>query len=311
MLYQKPFMNPYFNKKSMNKMTIAFLVLFLAMFSYGLVIKAENKIDTTNVENQATAKPDSLEQDVALEIQATYESMQQEISTLKSDISSLKSICFIGACVVIILLLLVVLVFIRLANKASKKRLDASCENLHRRIDKMKDDIQWKNVQSHHATARRDEQDRPRKSHDDAPYKPKANASDKEKQPIAPGSENKHSESSNEHKPERKQIIKELYLSNNDGDIFTKSFEKKQDGCNFLIEYDPEDKTAMGDLNVIGGLNALRVMNTNSRDLSIKVVKSNCTWTEATDYAQVHVGKVRMFKGGWMIVNPVEIELKR
>ena len=304
-------MNPSFNKKSMKKMTIAILVLFLALLSYGTIVYAQNKVDSAKVENNSVKKDSLLEQEIALQIEATKDSLQQEISSLKSDITSIRSICFIGACVIIILLLLFVLAFILLAKKASTKRLEENYDKLRSKIEKAKDDMRWEATQSRQTSTRRDEQNRPKKSHDDSPYMPKPNASDKEKQPTAQNSDKKHTESGNDHKTEKKQIIKELYLSNNDGDIFTKSFEKKQDGCNFLIEYDPEDKTAMGDLNVIGGLNALRVMNTESRDKSIKVVKSNCTWTEATDYAQVHVGKVRIYKTGWMIMNPVEIELKK
>ena len=312
MLYQKPFTNPYYNKKSMNKMTIAILVLFLALLSYGTIAYAQNKVDSAKVESNNIKKDSLLEQEIALEIQATKDSLQEAVSSLKTDISSIKVICYSGICVTIILLLLVVLALILLAQKASKKKLEANYEKLRSKMEKMKDDIRWETAQSRHTSARRDEQSRSNNSHVESSYMPKHNvSSDKGKQPAAQETANMPSDSENGKKPEKKRALKEVFLSNNEGDIFTRSFETKQDGCNFLVEYDPEDKSGMGVLSVIGSMGALRVMNTDSRDCSIKKVKDSCAWGDAVEYEMIRPGKVVLYQNAWKILNQVEIVLKR
>ena len=108
---------------------------------------------------------------------------------------------------------------------------------------------------------------------------------------------------------ERKPTRKILYLVNNDKELFIRSSEQRLDNTPFVIEYDPYDGSNQGILSIIGAIEVLKVMNSESRDFSIKVVKPNCTWNEATRYEQKDTGLVEKYESGWRIVKPVEITL--
>ncbi len=293
----------------MNKMTIVFLVLIVAFVSYGSMVYAANKVDTTQVKKETVNKTDSLLRTEILAVQAVNDSLRQEISSMKSDLSLIKTICYIAACAIIILLLLIVIAFLQLAKKAGKRRVQENYEKLRDKIEKLKNDVTWSNVQSRSSSSNHSSSQR---NNDESAYQPKdvRSVQSKERFNIQKPKDNTPPEKEAKIE-EKRHVLKEVYLTNNEDDLFLRSFEQKHDGSNFLIEYDPDDKSNMGDLSVIGNIEALRVMNRESRECSLRVVKSKCTWREATDYSQVHVGQVVKYQDAWKILSPVEITLKK
>ena len=362
---------------TMNKMIILFFVLTLAFLCFGSLIYAANKPDTTNVENKVD-KPDSLIQKEIKTLQAVKASLEKDVESLKADVSQMRFLFSISACGILILLLLLVLAFMKIADKASKKRLSHCYDELNGRIEK----LEWDNAQPNPTVSKQPKQesisdvvDLSKSTFDkrnglllvtfigqNNRYNISVDGKDKKRyvqgqvsledlirkyfsnriaqersrraritvptnkpddynnpqnrtQPHNNGNVDSPSGASPQQEtqnPERKSIIKELYMANNEDDIFTKSSDHKLEESTFLIEYDPEKSETQGDLNVIASINDLRVMNEGSRQKSIKVNRfENCTWKDATEYEQVHVGKVIKNQNVWVIINPVEIILKK
>lgn len=285
----------------MNKMTIVLLMLLIALVSYGTKVYAENRPDSAGTENIAidTINVPRLE---AVVVDSAFQAMKEEVDSIKYDISSLKSILFICAGAILILLLLIILAFFKLADKASNKKLSMKYEKLYSKIEKATDEMRWNSVKPRreesykpHDSRKSDEQ--PKKAEENP--KPKSEDTKPEKTPEKP------------QPAEVRNVKKEIYVGTNQDDIFVGFTDQKLDKSVFVIEYDPEDKSHMGDLSVIGNINTLRVINKESRDKSIRIVKSDCAWAEAKDYILDHVGTVVKNNDVWQILNPVDIILKK
>jgi hypothetical protein len=285
----------------MNKMTIVILVLFIALFSYGAKVYADNRTDSTHVEGTSTVKADSIYDAEITAIDTTYQTIKEEVDAIKSNISSIKIIMFVCLAAILILLLLLVLAFFSLANKASNKKLANNFGELNAKIERAKKDILWESV-----NPKRAETYRPRETREkDMSQQKKGN----ERPIVASNPPIKEKEITP--RQEKGRAKKEIYVEANMDDIFLNPSDQKQERSVFVIEYDPEAKDHSGDLSVIGPISALRVMKKESRGFSIKLVKSNCNWTDASDYEQTHVGRVLKDNDVWKIIYPVEIELKK
>lgn len=285
----------------MNKMIIVILVFFMALCSYGAKVYAENKIESTHVEGVDSLMADSIYNSGIAAIDSTYQTIKDEIDSIKSNISSIRTIMFVSLAAILILLLLLVLAFFSLANKASKKKLENKYDKLNAKIESVKEEVRWES-----AKPKRDETYRPRETREkDMSQQKKGNG----KPSVAPSPPIKEKEISS--KQEKVRLKKEIYVEANMDDIFLNPSDQKQERSVFVIEYDPEARDHSGDLSVIGNISALRVMNKDSRGCSIKLVKSSCNWTDATDYEQAHVGRVIKDNDVWKIIYPVEIELKK
>ena len=284
-------------------MTIVILVLFIALFSYGAKVYADNRTDSTHVEGTSTVMADSIYDAEITAIDTTYQTIKEEVDAIKSNISSIKIIMFVCLAAILILLLLLVLAFFSLANKASKKKLENKYDKLNAKIESVKEEVRWES-----AKPKRDETYRPRETIEkDMSQQKKGN----EKPTVASNPPMKEKEITP--MQEKGRVKKGIYVEANTDDIFLNPSDQKQERSVFVIEYDPEAKDHSGDLSVIGPISALRVMNKESRGCSIKLVKSSCNWADATDYEQTHVGRVLKEKDNnvWKIIYPVEIELKK
>ena len=130
------------------------------------------------------------------------------------------------------------------------------------------------------------EQIRSRKIQDDSTYAP---PSEQTEQIDTPTQEPSQKE---DDKPGKNQVIKELYMANNEGDMFIGFSESPKDDSTFLIKYNPDDPSNQGELHAIGSVGVLRVIKTESRDESLRVVGNSCAWKEAKEYEQIQAGLV-------------------
>ena len=149
------------------------------------------------------------------------------------------------------------------------------------------------------------EQIRSRKIQDDSTYAPQREQTDQIDTSTQEPSQKE------DEKPGKKQVIKELYMANNEGDMFIGFSDSPKDDSTFLIKYNPDDPSNQGELHAIGSVGVLRVIKAESRDESLKVVGNSCTWKEAKEYEQIKAGSVEKKNDVWKIINPVEIILKK
>ena len=149
------------------------------------------------------------------------------------------------------------------------------------------------------------EQIRARKIQDDSTYAPPREQTEEIDTPS------QDSFQKEDDKPGKNQVIKELYMANNEGDMFIGFSDSPKDDSTFLIKYKPDDPSNQGELHVIGSVGVLRVIKTESRDESLKIVGNSCPWKEAKEYEQVQAGLVVKKNDVWKIINPVEIILRK
>ena len=291
----------------MNKMTIFFIVLVLAFVSFGALVYAGNRQDSIKIEKTEKVAKDSL---IKAQIEA-IDSLRIEMTriqkSLEDDHSSLRIILFVGAVAVVIFMLLFVLTFLWLTEKASKKRLHYYVDELESKIYKAKEES--REVSSHDKgtnTGQVSRQQTPQRKGGNEKWHQGNGRQKNDGRPTPPPPPEKIVEP-NVPRP----IEKVVYLKNNVGDIFTSISEQPQETSTFKVVYNPDDKSNIGELHIIGKILDLKVMNKESRDCSIKLVKSSCDWNEAYEYSQDHAGKVRREGDVWTILNPVEIILKK
>ena len=287
-------------------MTILFIVLVLALISLGGLVYAANETDSITIEKADKINTDSM---VKVQKQA-IDSLKDEINKIKSsndsDRSSLRVYLFIGLVCIVIFILLFVLAFLTLAEKASKKRVNFYYKELNTAIYKTKEEFRGAGQQSKSSSKQEFQQ---RKTNGKGGKDQRYQGYERRNTDVT--SSQQHSQSIFAPKPEKKPIEKVVYLKNNEGDVFISISEQQQETSTFKVIYNPEDKFNFGELHVIGKIDVLKVMKKESRDCSIKLVKSSCDWNEASEYTQDHAGQVRRDGDFWTILIPVEIILKK
>lgn len=294
----------------MNKMTILFFVFFVALLSFGTRVYAQEKKDSVKVEqsvNDKAVNKDTLLRAQVDSLQATIKTMNDSFMEMQQDkkifsFLTVKNAVIILLCVVIILLLLQILTLSKLADKVSKRRLSHSYDELKHKIEKVKEDVTWNNVQASN------------KRQDDRRYQPTQQKKDPyaDQRPPVSSKEKEQPKKDEQKKQEKpKHVERTIYCSNNQDDLFIETSESKTDMSTFIIEYDPEDKSNNGVLSYIGSLSNLKTMNPKSREEAFKILSGSCALAEASDFDPKHVGKVIKIDGAWRILNAIEIMLKK
>ena len=355
----------------MNKMTLFFILISFVLACYGTKVYAENK-DSLNITEKTVDMPDSLLKEEIKAIQAANTTLKQEVSKITSDLSTLRFLFIVCILAILILSLLVILAFLKIADKASKKRLSENLDKLNIKIDKTREELRgnkgqsvptfngttqdvienpveinsWEILRDKHRRfvlqitfkgvsqpyakiiSEREakmanqnqnrlkeiiekyfkneiEQIRARKIQDDSTYAPPREQTEEIDTPS------QDSFQKEDDKPGKNQVIKELYMANNEGDMFIGFSDSPKDDSTFLIKYKPDDPSNQGELHAIGSVGVLRVIKTESRDESLKIVGNSCPWKEAKEYEQVQAGLVVKKNDVWKIINPVEIILRK
>ncbi len=293
----------------MNKMTILFFVFFVALLSFGARVYAQEKKDTVKVEQSVNDKDinqDSLLRAQVDSLQATVDTMNASFKEMQQDkkifsFLTVKNAFIILLCLTLIILLIQILAFVKLANKVSK--LDTAYDRLKHKIEKVKDDVKWENVQSSN------------KRQDDRHYHPTQQRKDPYADQNPPVSHNEKEQSTKDEQKqqEKKQRIeKSVFCKNNEGEIFVPPFSNtKDDATTFVIEYDPEQKTPTGTLSYIGNIKKFTGMNQESRNKAFKIEYKDCTLADARVVEMSKPGQVIFNNDYWSIIIPVKVILKK
>ena len=293
----------------MNKMTILFFVFFVALLSFGARVYAQEKKDTVKVEQSVNDKDinqDSLLRAQVDSLQAPVDTMNASFKEMQQDkkifsFLTVKNAFIILLCLTLIILLIQILAFVKLANKVSK--LDTAYDRLKHKIEKVKDDVKWENVQSSN------------KRQDDRHYHPTQQRKDPyaDQNPPVSHNEKELSKKDEQKQQEKKQRIeKSVFCKNNEGEIFVPPFSNtKDDATTFVIEYDPEQKTPTGTLSYIGNIKKFTGMNQESRNKAFKIEYKDCTLADARVVEMSKPGQVIFNNDYWSIVIPVKVILKK
>lgn len=300
----------------MNKMTIIFLVLFVALLSFGTRVYAQEKKDSVKVE-QTTEDNKVVLNDSILKVQvdslqAVIKTMSQQFMEMQQEKNifsflSVKKAVVILLCLVLILLLLQVLALTKLADKVSKRRLKHNFDELNAKIHKVKEEAQWNNVQ---ADNKRKEEKR---------YGPPASQQRRDpyagQRPADTSQQREQTKKEEPKKPEKRQRIeKTIYCRNNEGDLLVPPYsDTKDDATTFIIEFDPEDKSNLGILSYVGNIHKFRSMNQESLKKAFTIEFNNCTLADATVVEMSKPGQVLFNKNdqAWTITIPIKVTLKK
>jgi len=295
----------------MNKMTILFFVFFVALLSFGARVYAQEKKDTVKVEQSVNDKAiyqDSLLRAQVDSLKATVDTMNASFKEMQQDkkifsFLTVKNAFIILLCLTLIILLIQILAFVKLANKVSKKELDTAYDRLKNKIEKVKNDVTWKNVQSSN------------KRQDDRHYHPTQQRKDPyaDQNPPVSHNEKEQSKKDEQKQQEKKQRIeKSVFCKNNEGEIFVPPFSNtKDDATTFVIEYDPEQETPTGTLSYIGNIKKFTGMNHESRNKAFKIEYKDCTLADARVVEMSKPGQVIFNNDYWSIIIPVKVILKK
>lgn len=295
----------------MNKMTILFFVFFVALLSFGARVYAQEKKDTVKVEQSVNDKAiyqDSLLRAQVDSLKATVDTMNASFKEMQQDkkifsFLTVKNAFIILLCLTLIILLIQILAFVKLANKVSKKKLDTAYDRLKYKIEKVKNDVKWENVQSSN------------KRQDDRHYHPTQQRKDPyaDQNPPVSHNEKEQSKKDEQKQQEKKQRIeKSVFCKNNEGEIFVPPFSNtKDDATTFVIEYDPEQKTPTGTLSYIGNIKKFTGMNQESRNKAFKIEYKDCTLADARVVEMSKPGQVIFNNDYWSIIIPVKVILKK